>query len=35
MNYIKRFIKRLYAKYLKNVRYTTNQNPENTHNERI
>ena len=35
MNYIKRFIKRLYAKYLKNVRYTTNQNPENNHNERI
>lgn len=35
MNYIKRFIKRLYAKYLKNVRYTTNQTPENNHNERI
>ena len=35
MNYIKRFIKRLYAKYLKNVRYTTNQTLENNHNERI
>ena len=35
MNYIKRLIKRMYAKYLKNVRYTTNQNPENNHNERI
>jgi len=35
MNYIKRFIKRLYAKYLKNVRYPTNQTPENNHNERI
>ena len=35
MKYFKRLFKRLYAKYLKNVRYTTNQNPENTHNERI
>jgi hypothetical protein len=35
MNYIKRFIKRVYAKYLKSVRYTTNQTPENNHNERI
>ena len=35
MNYFKRLIKRMYAKYLKSVRYTTNQNPENNHNERI
>ena len=35
MNYIKRLIKRMYAKYLKSVRYTSNQTPENNHNERI
>lgn len=35
MNYFKRLIKRMYAKYLKSVRYTSNQNPENNHNERI
>ncbi len=35
MNYIKRLFKRLYAKYLRQVRYSVNQTPESNQNERI
>lgn len=35
MSYFKRLFKRIYAKYLKQVRYSANQSLENTQNERI
>lgn len=35
MSYFKRLFKRMYAKYLKSVRYSANQTTENNHNERI